>query len=307
MDIKYPLLIDGGLSNQLESQGCDLNHKMWSARLLDADPGAIKRAHSAYLEAGAQCIITSSYQASVPGFMAMGHNRAAAEALILKSVDLALEAVEEFMAGHPQGSRPLVAASIGPYGAFLADGSEYRGDYGISDGELTDFHRPRIGLLDASAADFFAVETIPSFREAVALSALLKETRKQAWVTFSCRDEHQLNDGTPVGDGVALFADHPAVFAVGVNCTAPRYISRLISTVKRRSGGKRVVVYPNSGEIYHAGSKTWSGSSDLTFCRMMAEEWLDLGADIIGGCCRLGPDFIRAVAQVVQERPRAAD
>ena len=299
MNIKYPLLIDGGLSNQLESQGYDLNHRLWSARLLDSKPEAIKQAHLAYLEAGARCIITSSYQASIPGFMALGHNRATAETLILKSTALALEAVKDFMTSHPDSDLPLVAASIGPYGAYLADGSEYRGNYGISDEELAVFHQPRIKLLDTSGADFFACETIPSFQEARVLGEILKSTEKPAWVSFSCKDELHLNDGTPVEDCTAFFASHPNVFAIGVNCTSPKYISRLIRTIKKISGEKKVVVYPNSGEIYHAASKTWSGTSDLSFCQLMANEWLDLGADIIGGCCRMGPEYIRAIAEVI--------
>ncbi|MGB2956537.1 MAG: homocysteine S-methyltransferase [Anaerolineales bacterium] len=302
MNINYPLLIDGGLSNQLESQGCDLNHRLWSARLLDSKPEAIKQAHLAYLESGAQCIITSSYQASIPGFMTLGHDRATAETLILKSVKLAEEAIKDFRVSHPNSYPPLVAASIGPYGAYMADSSEYRGHYGLSDEELTEFHQPRIELLDTSGADFFACETMPSFQEAKVLAEILKHTKKPAWVSFSCKDERHLNDGTPLEDCAAFFASHPGVFAIGVNCTAPHYISPLIRAIKGKSGDKKVVVYPNSGEIYHAASKTWSGSSDLSFFQLMANEWLDLGADIIGGCCRMGPEYIKSIAQVINRR-----
>jgi homocysteine S-methyltransferase len=302
MNIKYPLVIDGGLSNQLESQGCDLNHRLWSARLLDSKPDAIKQVHLTYLEAGARCLITSSYQASFPGFMALGHDRATAETLILKSVTLAQEAIEDFRTLHPNRYPPLVAASIGPYGAFLSDGSEYSGHYGLSDEELTEFHQPRIELLDTSGADFFACETMPSFQEAKVLAEILNGTEKPAWMSFSCKDERHLNDGTPIEDCAAFFASYPGVFAIGVNCTAPNLISPLIRAIKRKSGDKKVVVYPNSGEIYHAASKTWSGSSDLSFCQLMVDEWLDLGADIIGGCCRMGPDYIKAIAQVINRR-----
>jgi len=302
MDIKYPFLIDGGLSNQLESQGCDLNHQLWSARLLDSNPGAIKQAHLAYLESGAQCIITSSYQATIPGFMAQGHDRSAAEALILKSVQIAQEAINDYGASHATHYLPLVAASIGPYGAYMADGSEYTGNYGLTDKELTDFHLPRIKLLDNSGADIFACETMPSFQEVKVLAKILLDTKKPAWVSFSCKDEHHLHDGTPIEDCTALFAAHPGVFAIGVNCTAPKYISRLIRTIKEKSADKKVVVYPNSGEIYHAESKTWSDSSDLSFFQLMVNEWLDRGADIIGGCCRLGPEYIKSIAQVIKKR-----
>jgi homocysteine S-methyltransferase len=299
MNIKYPLVLDGGLSNQLESQGYDLNHRLWSARLLETDPLAIRQAHLAYLEAGARCIITSSYQASIPGFMALGYEHAAAETFILKSSELAREAVNDFMTIHPHEDYPLVAASIGPYGAYLADGSEYRGNYGISDEELEEFHRSRISLLEKTEVDCFACETIPSFQEARVLGEILMEFNKPAWISFSGKDEQHLNDGSPVKECAAVFATHPRVFAIGVNCTAPKYISPLIQTIKEVSGDKRVAVYPNSGEIYHAASKTWSGTSDLSFFRLMVREWLDLGADIIGGCCRLGPEYIQAITEVV--------
>jgi len=302
MNIKYPLVLDGGLSNQLESQGCDLNHWLWSARLLDSNPEAIKKAHLAYLEAGARCIITSSYQATIPGFLALNFDRATAEALILKSVKLAEEAIKDFRISHPISYTPLVAASIGPYGAYLSDGSEYRGNYGLSEKELTEFHQPRIKLLDSSGADFFACETLPGFQEARILAEILKFTKKPAWVSFSCKDEGHLNDGTPIEDCATFFASHPNVFAIGVNCTAPNFISPLIRAIKGKSGDKKVVVYPNSGEIYHAASKTWSGSSDLSFCKLMVDEWLDLGTDIIGGCCRMGPEYIKSIAPVINKR-----
>ena len=247
MTISYPLLLDGGLSNELERQGCDLNQKLWSAKLLESNPEAIVLAHLAYLEAGAQCIITSSYQATLPGFMAIGYDQSSASTLILKSVQLAEEARRRFMLLNPRQPKPLIAASIGPYGAYLADGSEYRGDYSISDPELTGFHESRINLLDNSTADIFACETIPSFQEAKVLSACLKTKKKSAWISFSCKDGKHISDGTPIEKCAAFFAHHPTVFAIGVNCTSPNYISELIQSIKTKSGDKKIVVYPNSG------------------------------------------------------------
>jgi homocysteine S-methyltransferase len=296
MNIKYPLLIDGGLSNVLEKQGCDLNDKLWSAKLLKSNPEAIIQAHLAYLNAGAQCITTSSYQASVPGFMALGHDQATAENYLIKSVDLAVEAVNRFEA---KGTQPIIAASIGPYGAYLADGSEYRGNYGVSDEVLHAFHYDRIQLLNNTKADLFACETIPSFQEAKVLSTILKETEKSAWISFSCKDEAHLNDETPITTAVELFIDHPTVFAIGVNCTPPQYISDLIKTIKSKAGSKRVVMYPNSGEVYNATNKTWSSLLNADSCVTMSKEWMELGADIIGGCCRIGPEQIKQIAAVL--------
>lgn len=297
--IKYPLLLDGGLSNELERQGHDLNNTLWSARLLESNPEAIVLAHLAYLKAGAQCIITSSYQATLPGFMALGYDQPSAGALILKSVQVAEEARKRFLLLHPDQATPLIAASIGPYGAYLANGSEYRGDYGISDQELTAFHEPRIKLLDGSAADVFACETIPSFQEAEVLSDLLQHCGKPAWISFSCKDDKHISDGTPIEECAALFAHHPTVFAIGVNCTSPQYISGLIRSIKAKAGEKKIVVYPNSGAVYDPESKTWSALSEASSCEMMVKEWMDLGADIIGGCCGIGPEQIQAMGKII--------
>jgi homocysteine S-methyltransferase len=198
-----------------------------------------------------------------------------------------------------KGNKPLIAASIGPYGAYLADGSEYSGNYGVSDVELRDFHESRIRLLESSNADFFACETIPSYQEAKVLAEILTNTKKSAWISFSCKDELHINDGTPIAECAALLADHPNVFAVGINCTAPKYVSGLISALKTRSGFKKIVVYPNSGEAYNADSKTWLGMSDHSSFALMAKEWTGLGADIIGGCCRIGPEHIKSIAAIL--------
>jgi len=301
MMITYPLLIDGGLSNELERQGCNLNQNLWSAKLLESNPEAIVLAHLAYLESGAQCIITASYQATLPGFMALGYDKPAASALILRSVKLAEEARNRFLSSNAQASSPLIAASIGPYGAYLADGSEYRGDYALSDQELTDFHEPRIHLLADSPADILACETIPSFREAVALSKILESIEKPAWVSFSCKDGKHISDGTPIEKCAALFSRHPTVFAIGANCTSPEFISELIQSIKTQSGNKKIVVYPNAGAVYHADSKTWSGLSDLSSCALMANEWSRLGADLIGGCCGIGPQQIQSMNKALSQ------
>jgi len=299
MNITYPLLLDGGLSNELERQGCNLNQKLWSAKLLESNPEAIILAHLSYLESGAQCIITSSYQATLPGFMAIGYDKSSANGLILRSVELAEEARNRFLSFNAPASKPLIAASIGPYGAYLADGSEYRGNYVISDQELSDFHEPRINLLDNSTADILACETIPSFQETEVLSEIIEDIKKPVWVSFSCKDDKHLSDGTPIDKCAALFAHHPTVFAIGVNCTSPEFISALIRSIKTKSGNKKIVVYPNSGATYHAESKTWSSLSDLYSCELMVKEWMDLGADIIGGCCGIGPQQIKAMRKLI--------
>ena len=292
----YPLLIDGGLSNQLEKQGYNLNNKLWSAKLLESDPEAIIKAHLAYLEAGVQCITTASYQATIPGFMSIGYDMASAESLIKRSVHLAEKAIKRF---HIKDSKPLIAASVGPYGAYLADGSEYHGKYGVSEEKLREFHEHKIRLLDNSNADILACETIPSFKETIVLANILKDINKQTWVSFSCKDEFHINDGTPIEDCVDILSDHPNIFAIGVNCTSPKYITGLVKAIKPKINEKRIIVYPNSGDVYNAETKVWSELSSPEQLLNQAKEWINLGVDIIGGCCRIGPEEIKSLKKLI--------
>jgi len=295
--IKYPLILDGGLSNVLESFGCDLNQELWSAKMLIDQPELIKRAHLAYLEAGAQCITSSSYQATLSGFERIGLNRSDATKMMIKSIELADEARSVFIKKNNQSESIFLAASIGPYGAFLADGSEYRGDYRISDIELREFHAEKIRILESTNVDFLAFETIPSLQEIQILSELISQSKKQCWISFSCRDSEFLNDGSKIIDALKICTSTNNLFALGVNCTAPKYISSIIKKIRPLVQDKKIIIYPNSGEIYLPESKSWKGISDPDIFQKMASEWLDLGVDIIGGCCRIGPDHITKLSQ----------
>ena len=294
--IKYPLILDGGLSNVLEAFGCDLNHTLWSAKLLIDQPELILRAHLAYLEAGAQCISSSGYQASIEGFTKTGLSVLEAENLMLRSVELAEEAREIYLRNENIEKKIYVAASMGPYGAILADGSEYRGDYTISEKSLKDFHAQRINLLATTKADFFGFETIPSLLEVKVLSELLRSSVKPSWISFSCKDEFHLNDGNKISEAAKLLANNASVFAIGVNCTSPKFISAIIEVLKQSVPEKKIIVYPNSGEVYHVQSKSWLGVSDPFSFETMAQEWREKGADIIGGCCRIGPEHIKRIS-----------
>jgi len=299
---KRVLLLDGGLSNQLEDQGVDLNHALWSALLLKDNPAAIVTAHRHYLEAGANCIITASYQASKSGFMRMGLSQEQALLLIKESVSLAHAAVDAFLQDKPDNTiRPLVAASIGPYGACQADGSEYHGNYGINDEALREFHSERLKLLDQTPADILACETIPSRQEAVVLHKLLASVDTPAWLSFSCQSGELMNDGSLIGDVARQFAEHPKVVALGVNCTGPQYINELIRHIKVAAPNKAIVVYPNSGEQYNTENKTWHGTSTPEDCGMAASSWIKSGASIIGGCCRMGPEHIKAMNAIINQ------
>ncbi|GAA3958784.1 homocysteine S-methyltransferase [Streptomyces marokkonensis] len=283
-----PLVLDGGLSNQLESAGHDLSDALWSARLLTEDPGAIADAHLAYYEAGADVAITSSYQATFEGFARRGVGRRRATELLTLSVELARDA-----ARRARASRPLwVAASAGPYGAMLADGSEYRGRYGLGAGELERFHRPRLEVLAAARPDVLALETVPDTEEATALLRAVRQLGVPAWLSYTVTGD-RTRAGQPLEEAFALAADAEEVIAVGVNCCAPEDVAGAVETAARVTG-KPVVAYPNSGEAWDAQARTWRGRSSFTTERVRG--WRAAGARLVGGCCRVGPEVITSIA-----------
>jgi homocysteine S-methyltransferase len=293
------LILDGGLATELEARGHDLNDRLWSARLLASDPAAIREVHLAYFQAGADCGISASYQASIPGFQAIGMPEREAVELLQLSVQFVMQAREQFWSrrsGRFGRLRPIVAASVGPYGAYLADGSEYRGDYLLDEGQLVAWHRRRWHVLANSGADILACETIPSYREARAFCRLLAETPQVvAWFSFSCRDGNLISDGTPLSQLGAWLAGEPQILGVGINCTSTRFIPPLIDEL-RQVTDKHIVVYPNSGEEYDAESRSWAGSSEASEFGTFSREWRKAGAAIIGGCCRTGPEHIQQIS-----------
>ena len=290
------MVLDGGLATELEARGFDLQSDLWSARLLMDEPGAIENVHRSYLEAGADCIISGSYQATFPGFERWGISRSEATSLIQRAVGIAVHARDLFWRNGPHQFdrlRPLVAASVGPYAAYLADGSEYTDQYDIGVDDLYDFHRDRWDVLSATAPDLLACETIPSKSEADALLRLTREASdRHVWLSFCCKDGGHLSDGTSLADVLMPFDELDQVVALGVNCTAPQYISELVD-VARAVTQKPIVVYPNSGERWDAGEKRWLGISSSADFGDASLEWRRRGASIIGGCCRTGPEHVR--------------
>ncbi|WP_329333288.1 homocysteine S-methyltransferase [Streptomyces sp. NBC_00663] len=285
------VVLDGGMSNQLESAGHDLSDELWSARLLAERPEAITEAHLAYFEAGADVAITSSYQATFEGFEKRGISPDRATELLSLSVELAREAARQAQAKGV--TRPLyVAASVGPYGAMLADGSEYRGRYGLSVAELEAFHRPRLEVLAAAGPDVLALETVPDADEAEALLRALRRLETPAWLSYSIAGE-RTRAGQPLEDAFALAADADEVIAVGVNCCAPQDVDAAVE-IAARVTGKPVVVYPNSGEAWDAEARAWNGRSSFAPDQVLA--WEGSGARLIGGCCRVGPAAIASIA-----------
>jgi homocysteine S-methyltransferase len=305
LDERRPIILDGGLATQLEAQGCDINDALWSASLLTSNTQAIVNASRAYLDAGAECIATASYQASRQGFAALGLAAAEADALMLLSVELAEHARSAYLLDNPNSPYvPMIAASIGPYGAALHDGSEYTGDYEVGPDELKAFHADRLALFDGSEADVLALETIPSIAEVRVLADLLRDCRTPAWVSFSCRDKTSICDGTDIEEAAGVFRDHPRVLAVGVNCTPPQYLPPLIKAIHNTLPDTAIVAYPNSGEKYDAASNTWSGTVSPLDCATAALTWISAGATLVGGCCRMGPAHIKAISAKLKEKRR---
>jgi homocysteine S-methyltransferase len=296
----YPaLVIDGALATELERHGCDLTDELWSARVLLEQPEIIRQVHLDYFKAGADCAITASYQATIQGFARRGLSEKEALTLIQESVRLAIQARDEFwsdISNHVGRPRPFVAASVGPYGAFLADGSEYRGNYGLTEKELMGFHRPRMKALVEAGADILACETIPCLIEAQAIAELLEEFPNiAAWVSFTGRDEEHVSEGQVFADCVKQLENNPQIAATGINCTSPEYVSALIRAAKKVTD-KPILVYPNSGETYDATKNDWIGDPVLDAFGEQAREWYHAGARMIGGCCRTTPEDIRVIA-----------
>ena|SRR5437899_3543929 len=288
------VVLDGGLATELERRGNDISSVLWSARLLSDDPAEIVAAHVAYFRAGAQVATTASYQATFEGFAAAGVDERETARLLTRSVELARQAIDQ--ASDSTGGGGWVAASVGPYGAMLADGSEYRGDYGLSVEALRRFHRRRLEVLAEAGPDVLAMETVPCMAEAEALLTEADRLGHPAWLSLSC-DGVRTRNGELAVEAFAMARDVDAVIALGINCTAPRDVSDLIPLAAQASG-KPVVVYPNSGELWEAENRSWSGATGFEAEAVRA--WVDAGARLVGGCCRVGPEQIAGVAAALR-------
>lgn len=312
-------VVDGGLATELERHGADLNDPLWSAKCLQTSPHLIRSVHLDYLEAGADIIITASYQATIQGFEAKGFSTEEGEAMLRKSVEIAREARDMYIEncskttheadnGKILKNRPiLIAASVGSYGAYLADGSEYSGNYGdaITVEVLKDFHRRRVEILVESHPDLIAFETIPNKIEAQAYAELLEEEDIYipAWFSFNSKDGINVVNGDSLLECMSIAESSKRVVSVGINCTPPRFIHELILAIKRVTS-KPIVIYPNSGERYDPDQKVWvenTGVSDEDFVSYV-NKWCELGASLVGGCCRTTPNTIKAISETLSRK-----
>lgn len=297
LDLTGLRVLDGGMATELEAAGCDLSGPLWSASILETAPGRVKQVHAQYLEAGADALLTASYQVSEMGFRELCRTEREMAKALRHAVALAAEARAEYARRH---SRKIwIGASLGPYGAALHNGAEYHGQYRCSFADLVHFHEQRVRVLAETDADFFAFETIPSLEEAAAiLEALRAAPETAAYVSFTCRDGERVAHGEQLADCARLLEGSGQIIAVGVNCTAPRLIEPLIQRLNPVTS-KRIAVYPNSGEEWDAEARSWWGPSEPAAFGELAAGWRQAGADWIGGCCRTGPAHIRAVTEAL--------
>lgn len=287
------VVLDGGLSTALEQRGADLGGALWTARLLADEPERIAEAHRAYFRAGAQVATTASYQASVEGLVAAGHDTATARRLVARSVRIAQQVRDELVDERPG---LLVAASVGPYGAFLADGSEYRGRYGVPPARLRDFHAPRLEILATAGPDLIAVETVPDADEAEVLVGLLDEIGLPAWFSYSVRDG-TTNAGQPLAEAYAVLAGTRSLVAAGVNCSDQTDVLGAV-TAAVAATGLPAVAYPNRGGSWDSGAGRWAYGGPLDLG--LVDAWIAEGARYVGGCCGTGPDDIAELAARVR-------
>ncbi|MBC9130520.1 homocysteine S-methyltransferase [Frischella sp. Ac13] len=297
IDHKGYAVIDGALATELQNRGCDLNDALWSAKILIEQPHLISAVHYDYFNAGADCAITASYQATPLGFAKRGLSPLEAIELIKRSVILAQRAKTIYLQQHAT-SRPLViAGSVGPYGAYLADGSEYTGNYALSDQEMTLFHIDRINTLIEAGVDILACETMPSFTEIKVLIDIIKQyPTMPCWVSFTLKDSQHLSDGTPLKHVIEWLNTIDQVIFMGVNCIALDKVTSALKTFNQFTA-KPLVVYPNSGELYDANTKTWSVNDHHLTLSNQVREWQENGAKLIGGCCRTTPEDIRRLVE----------
>jgi homocysteine S-methyltransferase len=278
-------VLDGGLSTALEALGERPSGALWTAALAVDRPEVLVRAHRLAVDAGADVVISASYQASEAGFVAAGLHTAAARAALASTTELARRA-----------GAPLVAASVGPFGAVLADGSEYSGRYDASWSDVRAFHRARLEVLLASGPDVLAVETMPSRAEAeLVVEEAIRAGAAPMWVSFTCRDASSTWAGDPIADAVAAVR-HEQVVAVGVNCTAPRFVAPLLATIGE-ADDRPLVVYPNHGGTWDGAHERWVGADAAGSLVDHLDEWLLRGARLVGGCCGVGPDEVRRLAR----------
>jgi homocysteine S-methyltransferase len=299
LDLRGLHVLDGGMATELEAKGCNLAGPLWSAHVLETSPETIAEVHREYLEAGADCLLTASYQISVEGFEEIGRSAEDAANALRRTVEIAENVRTAYVARTPR--KVWIGASLGPYGATLHNGAEYHGNYDCRFDDLIEFHARRVRVLAETNADFIAFETIPSRAESKAIiTALHRYPGVPATMTFTCKDSAHVAHGERLSDCGRLLDEEAQIVGIGVNCTNPKLIRALITKLVPVTN-KPIIVYPNSGEHWDVEQRRWVGEGQAERFGDLAEEWRKAGAEWIGGCCRTGPQHIRAVKQKLAE------
>jgi len=279
-------LLDGSLSYPLEKQGYNLNKKLWTGDALINDPNVIKKIHKDYLVAGVDFISTSTYQISYRVLKEMGYNLNEIKDIFKRSVDLVQDAIEETKIKR----KVKIVGSYGPFGASLSDGSEYTGKYKTSDEIIMSYHIDNMNIIKELGIDIILYETIPCLREIEILSKVVEEYKKEVWISFTCNKDLEFRDGTSIMKACKIISSIENISTIGINCFSPLLAEKAIKKLKKNSN-KKILIYPNSGEIYNNKDKNWYG--EKYFDNSMIKKWLALSPDIIGGCCRVGFEDIQ--------------
>lgn len=294
------IVLDGAMSDELEKQGIDTNTKLWTGIALINDLDKVYKAHMDYFEAGAQLVITDTYQANSQAYQAAGYTSEEAEKFIQNGVKIAQKARDDF--ANKTGKRNYVAATIGSYGAYLADGNEYRGDYELTKEEYLDFHLPRLKAVLSQKPDLIALETQPKLDEPVAVLDWLEENDPSipVYVSFTLKNATEISDGTSIKKAVTKINQYAQVFAIGINCVSPTLVSSALKEIGKYTT-KPLVVYPNLGAVYDPTIKQWKDVEEKFDFKELTKEWYDLGARLIGGCCTTGPEEIKQISKTLEK------
>ena len=303
LEQKKHIVIDGALASELQRRGCDLNDSLWSAKVLIEQPELIQQVHYDYFVAGADCAITASYQATPMGFAPKGIELEESIKLIKTSVKLAQQAKMQYLNDIKEDKALLIAGSVGPYGAYLANGSEYTGDYQLSESEFIAFHKDRVAALIDAGVDILACETMPSFLEIKALAKLIQQfPMVNCWFSLTLKDQKHISDGTPLTEVIEYLNSIEQIVSVGINCIALEKVTPALKVLSKLTS-KPLIVYPNSGEQYDPTTKQWHKNHDhnCTFANQL-DVWINLGAKLIGGCCQTTPDDIVEIHQLLNKK-----
>ena len=302
LEQKKHMIIDGALASELQRRGCDLNDSLWSAKVLIEQPELIQQVHYDYFVAGADCAITASYQATPMGFSPKGIELEESIKLIKTSVKLAQQAKMQYLNDIKQDKALLIAGSVGPYGAYLANGSEYTGDYQLSESEFIAFHKDRVTALIDAGVDILACETMPSFLEIKALVKLIQQFPiVNCWFSLTLEDQQHISDGTPLTEVIEYLNSIEQIVSVGINCIALEKVTPALEVLSKLTS-KPLIVYPNSGEQYDPTTKQWHKNHhhNCTFANQL-DTWIKLGAKLIGGCCQTTPEDIVEIHQLLNK------